>query len=89
MDYATLFPNNIMYGDGEAPKILTDKRDAGRLIARIIKDDRTLNRKVVTVGEVLSQKQTVEMVERVSGEKVGLTYVYATSTACLCMTLTF
>lgn len=83
MDYATLFPNNTMYDDGEAPKILTDKRDAGRLIARIIKDERTLNRKVVTVGEVLSQKQTTDLVERVSGERPEVNYVHASTTPSL------
>lgn len=75
MDYAKLFPDNRIFGDGEAPNILTDKRDVGRFVARIIKDGRTLNRKVVTIGDVLSQNQICEIVERLSGEKLDSTHV--------------
>lgn len=77
MDYAKVFPGNRIFGDGEAPNILTDKRDIGHLVARIIKDDRTLNRKVGAVGDVLSQKQIREIVERASDEKPEMTYVCA------------
>jgi hypothetical protein len=78
MHYATVFPdNNRLVSDGAAPNILTDKRDVGRFVARIIKDDRTLNRKVVTVGDVLSQTQIWEIVERLSGEKIDTAHLSA------------
>ena len=75
MDYAVTFPNtNIIYAGGTAENILTDKRDIGRLVARIIKDERTLNQKVVTVGDSLTQNQIWDIVER-AGEKVPKTHV--------------
>ena len=76
MDYAAIFPNtNIIYAGGTAENILTDKHDMGRFVARIIKDERTLNQKVVTVGDSLTQNQIWDIVERVSHEKVPKTHV--------------
>jgi len=76
MDYAAIFPNtNIIYAGGTAENILTDKHDMGRFVARIIKDERTLNQKVVTVGDSLTQNQIWDIVERISGEKVPKTHV--------------
>jgi hypothetical protein len=76
MDYAATFPNtNIIYAGGTAENILTDKRDIGRFVARIIKDERTLNQKVVTVGDSLTQNQIWDIVERAGDEKVPKTHV--------------
>lgn len=76
MDYAAIIPNtNIIYAGGTAENILTDKRDIGRFVVRIIKDERTLNQKVVTVGDSLTQNQIWDIVERVSDEKVPKTHV--------------
>jgi len=71
LDYAIVLrgASNRFIGDGSAKNILTDKRDVGRLMVKIIKDHRTLNHKVVTVGEVLSQNETWDIVEKVTGEK--------------------
>jgi hypothetical protein len=64
------------YGTGNAKSILTDKRDVGRLTARIIKDSRTINKKVFTWSDALSQKEIFALVEEVGGEKVtGINYV--------------
>jgi hypothetical protein len=59
-----------MYAGGTAKNILTDKRDMGRYTARIIKDPRTLNKRVFTRSDVLSQKEIFALVEEVGGEKV-------------------
>jgi|SRR5947207_1426056 len=75
MDYAATFPNTIIYAGGTAENILTDKRDIGRLTARIIKDERTLNQKVVGVGDSLTQNQIWDIVERASDEKLPKTHV--------------
>ena len=76
MDYAATFPDtNIIYAGGTAENILTDKRDIGRFVARIIKDERTLNQKVVTVGGSLTQNQIWDIVERAGDEKVPKTHV--------------
>ncbi|KAF2116486.1 hypothetical protein BDV96DRAFT_644921 [Lophiotrema nucula] len=78
LDYAILFPGtNVIYGDGNAEGILTDKRDLGRFVARIIKDERTINKKVVAIADALTQNQIWEIVERLSGEKMNRTYVSA------------
>jgi hypothetical protein len=58
------------YASGNAKNILTDKRDMGRFAARIIKDPRTLNKRVFTCSDVLSQKEIFALVEEVGGEKV-------------------
>ena len=65
-------PNNTIHGDGSAPNLFTDIRDIGRFVARIIDDDRTLNRYVYTYGDVLSENEINRIVEEVSGEKLEL-----------------
>jgi hypothetical protein len=74
-DYAVLMPNTTIYGDGNAPNILTDKRDIGRFVAHIIKDERTLNQKVFACGEVLSQNEIWSLIEKKSGERIDSTHV--------------
>jgi len=74
-DYCTVMPNTTIYGDGNAPNILTDKRDIGKFVARILKDERTLNKKIFTAGEVLSQNEILALMEKKSGEKIPVTYV--------------
>ncbi|KAF2175240.1 NAD(P)-binding protein [Zopfia rhizophila CBS 207.26] len=75
LDYAMLRPQTEIYGDGNAPSILTDKRDIGHFVALIIKDERTLNKKVFTYSDVLSQNQIVSVMEEKSGEKVEWSYI--------------
>jgi len=77
VDYAMmkLVPLNVIFGDGTAPNLLTDKRDIGRFVARIIKDERTLNKRVFTRSDVLSQNEIWEILEKKSGEKIETTYV--------------
>ena len=55
LNHANLLPNTTIYGDGNAPNILTDKRDIGPFVARILEDERTLNKRVFTCSEVLTQ----------------------------------
>jgi uncharacterized protein YbjT (DUF2867 family) len=79
VDYA-LFPGTAemstkLIGDGNAKNLLTDLRDVGRLVARIVKDPRTLNKKVVTWSDELSQNEIFEVVEKLSGETIERTYV--------------
>lgn len=75
LDYAKVFSDDRIIGSGDVPNILTDQRDQGRLIARIIKDERTLNQKVVAIGEVLTQNEIYETVEKVTGEKIPRQYL--------------
>ena len=71
IDGAIMIPKNDVYGDGSAPNLFTDLRDIGEFVARIIRDPRTLNKKVFTWSDELSQNEIYALVERLSGEKVS------------------
>ncbi|KAL0263710.1 hypothetical protein SLS55_002691 [Diplodia seriata] len=68
-DYATIMPQSTIHGDGEQPNIIGDLRDLGRWTARIVEDERTLNKYVFTCSDVLSENQIYSIVEEVTGEK--------------------
>ncbi|RAL12719.1 NAD(P)-binding protein [Aspergillus homomorphus CBS 101889] len=70
-DYAIpLKETRTIHGDGTAPNILTEIGDIGRFVARIIADERTLNRRVYTCGEVLTENEIFAVVEEMAGERV-------------------
>ncbi|KAI9374501.1 hypothetical protein BJX61DRAFT_540747 [Aspergillus egyptiacus] len=75
LDYAMTAANNEIVGDGNMPMALTDLRDIGRYVARIISDDRTLNKMVFAYNEVLTQNQIFGLLEDLSGEQVPRNYV--------------
>jgi hypothetical protein len=75
VDYAAMAPLKEIYGDGNTPTLLTDNRDQGKFVARIIKDPRTLNKRVVTHSDELSQNQIWDIMEKVSGETIPRNYV--------------
>ncbi|RAH73056.1 NAD(P)-binding protein [Aspergillus aculeatinus CBS 121060] len=74
LSYAIPVPSTTIHGDGTAPNILTDLRDIGRFVARIVADPRTRNRSVYTCSAVLSEEEIFGIVEAVSGESVGRGY---------------
>jgi hypothetical protein len=74
-DYVAILPKNDVYGGGTAPNLLTDERDIGPFVARIIKDPRTLNKKVFTYSDELSANQIFDLMETISGEKIPREYV--------------
>lgn len=55
-----------VYGSGDVKR-----RDIGKYTARIISDDRTLNKYVLAYTEELTQKEIVAVAERVLGEKIS------------------
>lgn len=57
-----------MYGPGTVGTALTDQRDIGRFVARIITDDRTLNRYVFVWGEERSLNDIFALAESVRGK---------------------
>lgn len=63
-----------IFGDGTGKNLLTDLRDMGRYVALIVKDPRTLNSKVVTWSDELSQTEMFAIVEQVTGETIERTY---------------
>jgi len=62
-------------GDGNAPWALTDKRDIGKYVARIIVDPRTLNRAVFGYSQVWTQTEVFDLLEKVTGESAPREYV--------------
>ncbi|KAH7144397.1 hypothetical protein B0J13DRAFT_555122 [Dactylonectria estremocensis] len=75
IDYAIRFPVANMYGDGNLPSALTDLRDIGKYVARIISDPRTLNKSVFVHNETWTQEQIFTLLEKASGEKVPRDYL--------------
>jgi len=63
-----------LHCDGEAPNLLTDLRDVGYFVARIVDDERTLNKSVYAWGDVLSENQIWSTMEEISGETLERVY---------------
>ncbi|KAF2730569.1 isoflavone reductase family protein, partial [Polyplosphaeria fusca] len=80
IDSTLLVPRNVIYGSGNTPTMLTDKRDIGRYTALIIRDPRTLNQKVFTHSDNISQNDIIHIVEQKSGEKLALQHLSAEET---------
>jgi hypothetical protein len=74
-DNAIFMPAKEVYAGGLTPNMLIDARDVGRIVVRVLKDKRTLNKRVMAYGAVLSQNQTHEIIEDKTGEKPELTQV--------------
>jgi hypothetical protein len=67
--------NSKMRGDGTALNLITDLRDIGHFVSRIIGDKRTLNRYVFAWGEELAEKEIDGIMEEVSGENLERKFV--------------
>lgn len=78
IDYAMTSGNDEIVGDGNMPTALTDLRDIGRYMARIISDPRTLNKKVLAYNLVSTQNKIHELMEELSEEKIVRNYVCGT-----------
>ncbi|KAJ5662295.1 NAD(P)-binding protein [Penicillium maclennaniae] len=75
IDYASIIPVDEIVGDGNMPSALTDVRDIGRYVARIIVDPRTLNKMILAYNEVFSQNEIYDLLESLGGEKLERKYV--------------
>ncbi|KAI8716235.1 Semialdhyde-dh domain-containing protein [Fusarium sp. LHS14.1] len=76
-DWAIALPDfivNMIPGDGNMKTCLVDNLDVGRLVAKIIVDDRTLNQKVMANGDVLTFNEVYDMAEELTGEKPEIKY---------------
>ncbi|KAL7945200.1 hypothetical protein V8C42DRAFT_72867 [Trichoderma barbatum] len=65
-----LMPQHTIVGSGDIPWARIDARDIGRYVARIIADERTLNKYVFAYAELSSQNEGVAWMEELSGETV-------------------
>ncbi|KAL5514231.1 hypothetical protein ACEPAG_2319 [Sanghuangporus baumii] len=64
-------------GSGDVKCAVIDKRDIGKFVARIIADDRTLNRYVFCWTEEVTLNEIVALAERVSGHKINVEHITA------------
>jgi hypothetical protein len=53
----------IEYGEGTAKNLLTDLRDVGRYVARIVRDEGTLNKRVFTWSDELNQLECFDALD--------------------------
>lgn len=74
IDYVAMDVPTLI-GDGTVPSALTDLRDIGRYVAKIVADERTLNKYVLAYDEVWTPNQVVEELERLSGETIPRKYL--------------
>ncbi|KAH6971263.1 hypothetical protein BKA56DRAFT_496096 [Ilyonectria sp. MPI-CAGE-AT-0026] len=77
IDYARPSVVSEIAGDGTKKSVYTDLRNVGKYVARIVADDRTLNKYVFTDEYVCSQNDIYGMLEKLSGEKIPRDYVSA------------
>ncbi|KKK19548.1 hypothetical protein P175DRAFT_0377586 [Aspergillus ochraceoroseus IBT 24754] len=75
VDYALTAANNEIVGDGNTPIAITDLRDIGCYVARIILDDRTLNKMVLAYNTVMTQNQIFDLLEEISEETITRNHV--------------
>ncbi|KAL1867027.1 hypothetical protein Plec18167_008818 [Paecilomyces lecythidis] len=75
IDYAMTMSNDEIIGDGNTPSALTDLRDIGHYVAKIVSDERTLNRMVFAYDVVLTQNEIYDLLEKISGEKIERKHV--------------
>ncbi|KAL4949899.1 NAD(P)-binding protein [Aspergillus filifer] len=78
-DYALMAPQSgySIFGNGDTPSAMTDLRDIGMYVGKVICDERTLNKRVFAATETWTQNEIVGIVERVTGEEVDVTKVAA------------
>jgi len=74
IDYAVMLPNIHIAGDGNTQSALTDVRDIGPYVARIVADERTSNKYVLVYNELWTQNAIWDTLSRLSGEEVPKTY---------------
>lgn len=62
--------SKLIFGTGDVKFAVTDNRDIGKFVARIISDDRTLNKYVFCWGEEYTQKEVFALAERILGRPI-------------------
>ncbi|KAJ9617103.1 hypothetical protein H2200_000824 [Cladophialophora chaetospira] len=77
IDYAVGPASQSIAGDGNAPSAMTDLRDVGKYVTRVIKDERTLNAMVFVYNELWTSNQVYDLLEKLSGEKIPRKYTSA------------
>ncbi|KAH7146998.1 hypothetical protein B0J13DRAFT_442266 [Dactylonectria estremocensis] len=76
-NYAHSGLQDAIPGDGNVMSALTDLRDVGKFVARIIADPRTINQLVFAYNELWTQNQVYDLLDRLSNENFKRNYVIA------------
>lgn len=74
-DYVAMGIADEILGGGNVPSAITDLRDIGRYLAKIIVDERTRNKMVFAYNTVMTQNQIYDLMEEISHEKLERNYV--------------
>lgn len=80
IDYALTYSSDRVADEGQRSSSITDLRDIGKYVERIITDERTLNQYVFAYNEVWTQNQIWDHLEKISGEKIPRSPVCQTVT---------
>lgn len=72
LNHVALYSTSFFVDQGLAPCATTHIDDVGRFVARIIGYSRTINSLVFAYGEITNQRDVVQLVERLSGEKADI-----------------
>lgn len=75
LDHVALFSKTEIAGDGNVPSAITDQRDVGRYVARVIQDARTIDNFVMAYNELWSANEVFAKVEEITGETLKRVYV--------------
>lgn len=67
--------SRTIYGDGETKAAFIHRDDIGRFVARIVADERTLNRYVFAYGGEATLHELFALAERITGRKIERRYV--------------
>ncbi|KAF5258064.1 hypothetical protein FOXYS1_11385 [Fusarium oxysporum] len=70
IDYAVTFGVSKLVENGNHASSITDLRDVGKYVARIIADDRTINKSVFVYNETRTQEEIFRLLETISGESL-------------------
>lgn len=81
VEYASVFrsKNYDVDGNPDQKTALIDRSDIGKFVARVIVDERTLNKSILCYGDVLSQNEIFQLLEEKSGEVIPKNFVSALS----------
>lgn len=61
-----------LFGTGNSKCATTDVHDIGKFVARIVSDERTLNRYVFCYTNEVTQQEVLTLAEKISGKKISL-----------------
>lgn len=62
--------SKTIYGTGDVKLAVTEYRGIGKFVARIVSDDRTLNKYIFFWGEEYTQKEVFALAERILGRPI-------------------